>query len=46
MSVAALSLPEMPIPRKAIRRPARALCAGTLAIAFTLVGRGFNPIAL
>jgi len=42
MSVAALSLPEMLILRKVIRWPALALFAGVLAVAFTLVGWGFN----
>ena len=42
MSVAALSLPEMLILRKVIRWPALMLFAGVLAIAFTLVGWGFN----
>lgn len=42
MSVAALSLPEMLILRKVIRWPALALYALVLAIAFTLVGWGFN----
>jgi len=45
MSVAALSLPEMLILRKVIRWPALALFASVLAIAFTLVGWGFNAIA-
>ena len=44
MSVAALSLPEMLILRKVIRWPALALFAGVLAVAFTLVGWGFNWI--
>ncbi|NEV64054.1 permease [Thiorhodococcus minor] len=44
MSVAALSLPEMLILRKVIRWPALALFAGVLAVAFTLVGWGFNLI--
>ena len=44
MSVAALSLPEMLILRKVIRWQALALFAGVLAIAFTLVGWGFNLI--
>jgi uncharacterized membrane protein YraQ (UPF0718 family) len=44
MSVAALSLPEMLILRKVIRWPALALFAGVLAVAFTLVGWGFNSI--
>ena len=42
MSIAALSLPEMIILRKVIRWPGLALFAGVLAIAFTLVGWGFN----
>jgi hypothetical protein len=42
MSIAALSLPEMIILRKVIRWPALALYAGVLAIAFMLVGWGFN----
>ena len=45
MSVAALSLPEMLILRKVIKWEALALFAGVLAIAFTLVGWGFNAIA-
>ena len=45
MSVAALSLPEMLILRKVIKWQALALFAGVLAIAFTLVGWGFNAIA-
>ena len=45
MSVAALSLPEMLILRKVIRWPALALFAGVLAVAFTLVGWGFNLMA-
>jgi uncharacterized membrane protein YraQ (UPF0718 family) len=45
MSVAALSLPEMLILRKVIRWPALALFAGVLAVAFTLVGCGFNLFA-
>ena len=45
MSVAALSLPEMLILRKVIRWPALALFAGVLAVAFSLVGWGFNLIA-
>lgn len=44
MSVAALSLPEMLILRKVIRWPALVLFAAVLAIAFTLVGWGFNAI--
>ncbi|QEP42292.1 permease [Ectothiorhodospiraceae bacterium BW-2] len=42
MSIAALSLPEMIILRKVIRWPALALYATVLAVAFTLVGWGFN----
>ncbi|HGX94115.1 MAG TPA: permease [Candidatus Tenderia sp.] len=42
MSIAALSLPEMLILRKVIKWPALALYAIVLAIAFTLVGWGFN----
>jgi len=42
MSIAALSLPEMLILRKVIRWPALALYATILAIAFMLVGWGFN----
>ena len=45
MSVAALSVPEMLILRKVIKWQALALFAGVLAIAFTLVGWGFNAIA-
>ncbi|HKJ75801.1 MAG TPA: permease [Gammaproteobacteria bacterium] len=45
MSIAALSLPEMLILRKVIRWPALALYAGVLAVAFTLVGWGFNALA-
>ncbi len=44
MSIAALSLPEMLILRKVIRWQALALFAGVLALAFTLVGWGFNTI--
>ena len=44
MSVAALSLPEMLILRKVIQWRALALFAGVLAIAFILVGWGFNAI--
>jgi hypothetical protein len=44
MSVAALSLPEMLILRKVIRWQALALFAAVLAVAFTLVGWGFNLI--
>jgi len=44
MSIAALSLPEMLILRKVIRWPALALFATVLAVAFTLVGWGFNLI--
>jgi len=42
MSIAALSLPEMLILRKVIRWPALAIYASVLAIAFMLVGWGFN----
>ena len=45
MSIAALSLPEMLILRKVIRWPALAIYAGVLAVAFTLVGWGFNLLA-
>lgn len=45
MSIAALSLPEMLILRKVIRWPALALYASILAIAFMLVGWGFNLLA-
>ena len=45
MSVAALSLPEMLILRKVIKWQALALFAGVLAVAFTLVGWGFNAIS-
>ena len=44
MSIAALSLPEMLILRKVIRWPALAIYASVLAVAFTLVGWGFNFI--
>ena len=44
MSIAALSLPEMLILRKVIKWPALAIFAGVLAVAFTLVGWGFNLI--
>ena len=44
MSVAALSLPELLILRKVIQWQALALFAAVLAIAFTLVGWGFNAI--
>lgn len=42
MSIAALSLPEILILRKVIKWPALALFATVLAVAFTLVGWGFN----
>ncbi|NCC28747.1 MAG: permease [Gammaproteobacteria bacterium] len=45
MSIAALSLPEMIILRKVIRWPGLALYAGVLAVAFILVGYGFNLLA-
>jgi len=44
MSVAALSVPEMLILRKVIKWNALALFAAVLAVAFTLVGWGFNLI--
>lgn len=44
MSIAALSLPEMIILRKVIRWQALGLYAGVLAVAFILVGWGFNLI--
>jgi hypothetical protein len=44
MSIAALSLPEMLILRKVIQWQALALFAGVLAIAFVLVGWGFNAL--
>ncbi len=46
MSIAALSIPEMLILRKVIRWQALALFAGVLAVAFTLVGWGFNALAV
>jgi hypothetical protein len=45
MSVAALSVPEMLILRKVVKWQALALFAGVLAVAFSLVGWGFNLIA-
>ncbi|BAO44892.1 permease [Thiolapillus brandeum] len=45
MSIAALSLPEMLILRKVIKWPALALYASVLAVAFTLVGWGFNLVS-
>jgi uncharacterized membrane protein YraQ (UPF0718 family) len=45
MSVIALSLPEMIILRKVIRWPGLAVYAGVLAVAFILVGYGFNLLA-
>jgi uncharacterized protein len=45
MSIAALSLPEMIILRKVIRWPALALYGTVLAIAFMLVGWGFNLLS-
>lgn len=45
MSIAALSLPEMLILRKVMKWQALALFAATLAVAFTLVGWGFNLLA-
>jgi len=44
MSVAALSLPELLILRKVIHWRALALFAGVLAVAFMLVGWGFNAV--
>jgi uncharacterized protein len=44
MSVAALSLPEMLILRKVIKWQALALFASVLAVAFSLVGWGFNAL--
>ena len=44
MSIAALSLPEMLILRKVIRWPALVVYACVLAVAFTLVGWGFNSL--
>lgn len=44
MSVAALSLPEMLILRKVIKWQALALFAAVLAVAFSLVGWGFNAL--
>jgi uncharacterized protein len=45
MSVAALSLPEMLILRKVIKWQALALFAAVLAVAFTLIGWGFNALS-
>jgi hypothetical protein len=45
MSVAALSLPEVLILRKVIKWQALALFAAVLAVAFILVGWGFNAIS-
>lgn len=45
MSIAALSVPEMIILRKVVKWPALALYAGVLAVAFTLVGWGFNLLS-
>jgi len=45
MSIAALSLPEMLILRKVIHWKALAIYASVLAIAFTLVGWGFNALS-
>jgi len=44
MSVAALSLPEMLILRKVVKWQALALFIGVLAIAFIIVGWGFNAL--
>jgi len=46
MSVAALSIPELLILRKVVRWPALALFVVILAVAFTLVGWGFNLFTL
>ncbi|HFE38863.1 MAG TPA: permease [Gammaproteobacteria bacterium] len=46
MSIAALSLPEMLILRKVIHWKALAIYASVLAVAFTLVGWGFNAISV
>ncbi|MDD3517764.1 MAG: permease [Chromatiales bacterium] len=46
MSVAALSLPELLILRKVIKWPALALFVVVLAVAFVLVGWGFNALNL
>ncbi|MBT8430333.1 MAG: permease, partial [Gammaproteobacteria bacterium] len=46
MSVAALSLPEMLILRKVVKWQALALFATVLAVAFVLVGWGFNALTL
>lgn len=46
ISVAALSLPEMLILRKVIKWQALGLFVAVLAIAFMLVGWGFNLLAL
>jgi len=45
MSVAALSLPEILILRKVIKWQALALFAAVLAVAFTLIGWGFNALS-
>ena len=45
MSVAALSLPELLILRKVVKWQALALFIGVLAIAFIVVGWGFNLLA-
>ncbi len=42
MSIATLSLPEMLILRKVIRWPGLAIFSGVLAVAFVLIGWGFN----
>ncbi|MEJ2528796.1 MAG: permease [Gammaproteobacteria bacterium] len=46
MSVAALSLPEMLILRKVIKWQALGLFVAVLAVAFILVGWGFNALAM
>lgn len=45
MSIAALSLPELIILRKVIKWPGLAVFSGVLAVAFMLVGWGFNFLA-
>jgi hypothetical protein len=45
MSIAALSLPELIILRKVIKWPGLAVFSGVLAVAFILVGWGFNLLA-
>lgn len=45
MSIATLSLPELIILRKVIKWPGLAVFSGVLAVAFMLVGWGFNLLA-